>query len=140
MECIIASTQKHFYDQVLVRSDVFLIEQKVPIKEEIDILDAEAIQFIVYDEEKPVGAARFRIVDGKGKVERVCVLKTYRQNGIGRIMMDKIEEYAKEQGIQKLVLNAQLSALPFYNRLGYKAYGEIFLDANIEHKAMEKYI
>ncbi len=138
MKCIIAHNQKHFYDQVIVRSEVFLIEQKVPIKEEIDVLDSEAVQFIVYDEDKPIGAARFREVEGKGKVERVCVLKQYRKQGIGRLLMDYIEDYARKQNIKKLVLNAQLSALPFYRALGYKEHGEIFLDANIEHKTMDK--
>ncbi len=138
MECIIANLQKHFYDQVLVRSEVFLIEQKVPIDEEIDVLDGEATQFIVYDDNKPIGAARFRIIDGNGKIERVCVLKSYRKKGVGRLIMDTIEAYAKKQNIHHLILNAQLTALPFYQKVGYTAYGEIFLDANIEHKKMYK--
>lgn len=140
MKCIIAKTQKHFYDQVIVRSEVFLIEQQVPIEEEIDILDSDAIQFIVYDDKLPIGAARFRIVDNKGKVERVCVIKTYRKSGVGKLIMTTIENYAKTQNINKLVLNAQLIAVPFYETLGYKKHGEIFLDANIEHIAMDKYI
>jgi len=138
MKCIIATSQKHFYDQVIIRSEVFLIEQNVPIKEEIDVLDAEAIQFIAYDENKPVGAARFRIVDGKGKVERVCVLLPYRKKGVGKLIMNTIEDYAKEQQIFKIVLNAQLTAMPFYKQIGYVEYGDIFLDANIEHKSMNK--
>ena len=38
------------------------------------------------------------------------------------------------------MLNGQISAQPFYERLGYEAYGEIFLDANIEHRAMKKHL
>ncbi|QVK18128.1 GNAT family N-acetyltransferase [Mycoplasmatota bacterium] len=138
MKCIIAQNQKHFYDQVIVRSEVFVIEQKVPIDEEIDNLDAIALQFIVYDEEKPVGAARFRIVDGLGKIERVCVLKSYRKKGVGKLIMNTIEDYARKQRIHQMILNAQLTAIPFYKQFGYTDHGEIFLDANIEHKAMHK--
>lgn len=138
MKCIIAHNQKHFYDQVIIRSEVFLIEQNVPIKEEIDFYDRSAIQFIAYDEDTPIGAARFRIIDGKGKVERVCVKKAYRKKGVGKLIMNTIEEYAKTQNITHLVLSAQLTALPFYQKLGYQEYGDVFLDANIEHKMMDK--
>jgi len=140
MICIIAKNQKHFYDQVIVRSKVFLIEQKVPIIEEIDTFDAEAIQFIAYDNNKPIGAARFRIVEGKGKIERVCVIKSYRKKGVGRLIMNTLEKYAENQNIKHLILSAQLQALPFYRKLNYREYGNIFLDANIEHKMMDKYI
>lgn len=138
MKCIIAQKQKHFYDQVIVRSQVFIIEQNVPIEEEIDVLDREALQFITYDKNKPVGAARFRIVNGLGKIERVCVLKSYRKKGVGKLIMETIEDYAKKQQIKQIVLHAQLRALPFYKQLGYTEHGEIFLDANIEHKTMNK--
>jgi predicted GNAT family N-acyltransferase len=140
MNCIIATKQEHFYDQILIRKEVFIIEQQVPINEEYDELDKTAVQFIVYDGDNAVGAARFRIVDQKGKVERVCVLKDYRKKGVGKLMMDAIEQYVKQQGLtlEKLGLSAQLTALPFYEKLGYIAYGDVYLDANIEHKSMFK--
>jgi predicted GNAT family N-acyltransferase len=141
MECFIATTQKHFYDQVIVRKEVFIIEQQVPINEEFDIHDCEAIQFIAYDNEKAIGAARIRLLPDKVKVERVCVLKEYRKYGVGKLMMTTIEDYTKEHTtLKKLGLNAQLTALPFYQKLGYQEYGDIFLDANIEHKSMIKEI
>lgn len=140
MKCIIANKQKHFYDQVIVRSEVFLLEQNVPIKEEIDYDDTYATQFIVYDNDTPIGAARFRIIDNKGKIERVCVLKSYRKKGVGKLIINTIEEYAKKQKINYLYLNAQVTSIAFYQKLGFQERGEIFLDANIEHKMMEKYI
>jgi predicted GNAT family N-acyltransferase len=142
MNCIIATKQEHFYDQILVRKEVFIIEQQVPINEEYDELDKTAIQFIAYDGDKAVGAARFRVIDKTGKVERVCVLKDYRKLGVGKLMMESIEAYVKKQALdlEKLSLSAQLTALKFYERLGYTAYGDIYLDANIEHKSMYKTI
>ena len=80
----------------------------------------------------------FRVIEGKGKVERVCVKKAYRKKGVGKLIMNTIEEYAKTQNITHLVLSAQLTALPFYQKLGYQEYGDVFLDANIEHKMMDK--
>lgn len=139
MQCIIATEQKHFYDQVFVRKQVFIIEQQVPIEEEFDEYDRVAVQFVVYDGEKAVGAGRFRILNGQGKIERVCVLKDYRKKGVGRLIIESIEQYARENtDVSTIILNGQISAQPFYERLGYQAYGDIFLDANIEHRAMKK--
>jgi predicted GNAT family N-acyltransferase len=37
-----------------------------------------------------------------------------------------------------MVLGAQMQAMPFYESLGYQAYGIVFLDAGIEHRMMKK--
>ncbi|ERJ12574.1 GNAT family N-acetyltransferase [Haloplasma contractile] len=141
MNCLVCSEQKHFYDQVRVRKEVFIIEQKVPIEEEYDVYDSDAIQFIVYDGEKPVGAARYRIVKKRGKIERVCILKEYRKKGVGRLLMNSMENHIKlHADVNELILNSQCTALDFYRRLGYQEFGDLFLDANIEHKSMKKLI
>jgi predicted GNAT family N-acyltransferase len=52
--------------------------------------------------------------------------------------MNAIEEYAREKDIQKLKLNAQTHAIPFYTGLGYETVSEEFMDAGIPHKTMLK--
>lgn len=89
---------------------------------------------------KAAGAGRFRVLDGIGKVERICVLKENRKTGAGVAVMNKIEEYAKSQGISTLKLNAQTHAIPFYSNLGYETVSEEFMDAGIPHKTMKKSI
>lgn len=141
MKCFIANNQKHFYEQILVRKDVFIIEQNVPIEEEFDHHDSDAIQFVAYNNDKVIGAARFRVSNGKGKVERVCVIKNYRKSGVGKLIMTTILEYViNNTNLTQLILDAQLTAIPFYKKLGYIDYGDVFLDANIKHKAMYKNI
>ena len=45
-------------------------------------------------------------------------------------------EAARARGHARVLLNAQVQALPFYRRFGFEAEGGIFLDAGIEHRAM----
>lgn len=54
--------------------------------------------------------------------------------------MDAIEQYATQQDVHVLKLNAQTHAIPFYEKLGYKVISEEFMDAGIPHKTMEKRI
>nr|WP_239558736.1 GNAT family N-acetyltransferase [Peribacillus deserti] len=121
-----------------VRKEVFVEEQNVPLEEEIDQYEADSTHFLLFINDKPAGAGRFRILDGIGKVERICVLSSARQKGAGKAIMDGIEEYAKQQEISKLKLNAQTHAIPFYEKLGYEVSSEEFMDAGIPHKSMAK--
>lgn len=128
--------REHAYD---VRKKVFVEEQGVPLSLEIDEFDEIATHFVVYSEEKPIGAGRFREIEkGIGKVERVCVLKEYRGKHIGNLVMHALEKHASENGFQKILLNAQSYAVPFYEKLGFIVTSPEFMDADIPHRAMEK--
>jgi predicted GNAT family N-acyltransferase len=134
----VVENQKELEDAFSIRKTVFVEEQNVPLEEEIDQFEDEAVHFVLYNDDSPIGAGRFRVVDGYGKVERICVLKEARRTGAGNAIMNGIEEHALEQGLHKLKLNAQTQAIPFYARLGYEVVSEEFLDAGIPHKTMMK--
>jgi predicted GNAT family N-acyltransferase len=53
-------------------------------------------------------------------------------------MMEILEKKAMDKGMNTVELDAQLQALPFYEKAGYKAYGGVFMDAGIQHKKMKK--
>lgn len=131
---------KDLEDAYYVRRTVFIHEQNVPEEEEIDQHEDEAVHFVLYQEHSPVGAGRFRVVDGYGKVERICVLKETRKTGAGKKIMLAIEDYARKKGMTKLKLNAQTHAVPFYEGLGYQTVSDEFMDAGIPHKTMIKSI
>lgn len=141
MEVKIVNNEQELADAFEVRKIVFIHEQNVPEEEEIDQFESDSVHFVLYDDDgKAAGAGRFRVLDGIGKVERICVLKENRKTGAGVAVMIKIEEYAKSQGISTLKLNAQTHAIPFYSKLGYETVSEEFLDAGIPHKTMKKFI
>lgn len=125
----------------LVRSRVFIEEQKVPAELEYDGYDEDpqTFHFIAYTNNIPEGAARLRPYSPTiGKVERVAVLKEARGKGLGVLLMKAIEDQAVRKGYSRLKLNAQLHAEPFYRRIGYTPVGDVFIEADIEHIAMEK--
>lgn len=125
-----------------VRRAVFMEEQQVPEEIEMDQFDerdAPTIHFVATLGNEPVGAARLRTYsDGVGKVERVAVAASQRGTGLGRKLMDVLEQTAREHGYAKLKLNAQCHAQRFYEKLGYVQIGELFVEAGIDHVAMEK--
>jgi predicted GNAT family N-acyltransferase len=138
MKVVFGNSEKLWNDAVSVRRAVFVEEQHVPEEEEIDEFENEATHFVLYDGERAVGAGRFRTIDGIGKIERICVLPHYRSRGAGRLIMESIEQFAKEKGITKAKLNAQTHAEHFYQKLGYQTVSDIFMDAGIPHVTMVK--
>lgn len=121
-----------------LRVEVFVDEQGVPLDEEHDAHDATATHLLALDGERLVGCARLREVGGEAKAERVAVRRVARGQGVGAALMAALEAEAQRRGLPSVKLAAQLSALPFYERLGYAAWGPVFLDAGIEHRWMRK--
>lgn len=122
----------------LVRTTVFVEEQKVPQEEELDIHDENAIHFIGYFDSQPIAAGRLRFVEGYGKLERICVLKEFRGKSIGKAIIEVMENVIREEGYSKAKLNAQSHAEAFYKKLGYQTVSDEFMDAGIPHVTMIK--
>lgn len=139
MESIIAKTEKQLNDAFFVRKEVFVKEQHVPEEEEIDQFEDTSEHIVIYDGGQPVGAGRWRIKDGHGKLERICVMKSHRSLGVGAVIMQALEKAAAAKDADSFLLHAQTQAVPFYEKQGYRVTsGEEFLDAGIPHLEMIK--
>ncbi|BBA75750.1 MULTISPECIES: GNAT family N-acetyltransferase [Bacillus] len=139
MESIIAKTEKQLNDAFFVRKEVFVKEQHVPEEEEIDQFEDTSEHIVIYDGGQPVGAGRWRIKDGHGKLERICVMKSHRSLGVGAVIMQALEKAAAAKDADSFLLHAQTQAVPFYEKQGYRVTsGEEFLDAGIPHLEMVK--
>ena len=71
-----------------------------------------------------------------GKIGRMAVSQSMRRHGIGRALLDALVAEAKRLKLEEVSLGAQLPAVSFYERAGFEAYGDVFLDAGIDHKMM----
>lgn len=121
----------------VLRRTVFIEEQGVSDTDEVDGRDDEAIHLLATLDGKPIGTARLLVHDGVCKVGRVCVLREVRGQGIGAALIRAaIAEARGMAEVHTVKLGAQTHALGFYERLGFAAYGPIYLDAGIEHRDM----
>ena len=126
---------------VKIRTEVFVGEQGVPPELEVDGFDAPGApcdHFLIVDEGEPVGTFRCIFEGGAVHVGRLCVKKEKRHRGYGRAALESIEKYYGARGYEKLTLGAQVTAIPFYEKCGFSVVSDVFLDAGIEHRKMEK--
>lgn len=117
-------------DAQLIRTQVFIVEQKIAEPYEWDDQDAISQHFIVYDQDKPIATAR---ILKNHSVGRVAVLEEYRGKGIGRLMMLEIIAEAQKQHRPYLQLSSQFHATSFYENLGFNVLGHIYDDCEIPH-------
>ena len=119
-----------------IRRRVFIEEQQVPEDLEWDGLDPDALHLLAETADgRPIGTVRL-LADGH--IGRMAVLKNARGNGVGRSLLDAILDAARAQGLTEVFLHAQVDAIPFYERAGFVAEGEVFMDAGIPHRSMRR--
>lgn len=133
-----AETQFEYFSLMQIRAAVFMCEQSVDPLIEIDDEDKTCDQFVVYDNDEIIGTCRVLKHGSDWHIGRVAVLKEHRKKHCGSFMLNEVEKIAKESGVKKLELGAQVAAMPFYENNGYRGYGDIYLDADIDHMMMEK--
>ena len=83
----------------------------------------------------PVGTAR---LTPDHHVGRMAVRAPWRGRGVGDALLLALVEEARRRGWPAVHLNSQVSAIGFYERHGFRPQGERFMEAGIEHQAMQR--
>ncbi|WP_055556354.1 GNAT family N-acetyltransferase [Streptomyces sp. NBRC 110028] len=136
-----------------VRHEVFVVEQEIPVEEEMDAYDAHAVHLLASSAGRPVGTVRFLygaaadIKYGHAGVNgattavlgRLAVAGVARGTGLGAALVRAVEAEAARRGLSGVYLEGQTRALAFYERLGYEAFGPEFDEGSgIPHRAMRR--
>jgi len=121
-----------------VRIAVFVIEQNIPEELEWDEHDAASVHVLAEDAGgTPIGCGRL-LADGH--IGRLAVLSEWRGRGVGAALLAQLTELARQRGDTRVLLNAQVQAMPFYARFGYEPVGDAFVEAGIPHQTMQKFL
>lgn len=132
------ATSQLYQDSLQIRKTVFVDEQQVPVSLEIDQFEASAINYVGYLAQTPIVTCRTIVeADGGWHVQRVATLREYRHHDYAKTLLNAVIVAARAQQIPYLILDAQLTAVGFYQKLHFQATARpTFLDANIRHQEM----
>jgi ElaA protein len=134
----LAQTPADFFGLVRLRAEVFVLEQRVPIAIELDEFDGAALHAVARAGGELIGTARLVIRGETGKIGRMAVRQSHRRRGAGRRLVEFLVALARRRGVERLTLHAQVQAVPFYQKMGFKASGAAFEEAGIPHLAMDR--
>lgn len=119
-----------------VRDEVFVGEQGVPVDLEHDAMDPLCAHVIArLLDGTPIGTGR---LTPDRHIGRMAVRAPWRGRGVGDALLLALVEEARKRGWADVHLNAQASAIGFYERHGFRPEGERFMEAGIEHQAMSR--
>ena len=130
----IIETDDDYQSCLFIRKQVFIIGQNIPVEIELDDDKIDATYFLANLSGNPVGTARYRKTDYGIKLERFAVLENARNFGVGKALVRFIINYLKNE--KMIYLNAQKSAISFYQKLGFDSIGSMFDEVGIAHQKM----
>ncbi|MCU7940099.1 MAG: GNAT family N-acetyltransferase [gamma proteobacterium symbiont of Bathyaustriella thionipta] len=137
----------HYASLKSIREQVFILEQNVPVELEWDGQDDNAChiiaEVIVQGKKLAIGTAQITLNNTNDHIStahigRMAVLAVWRGQGIGSGILRTAVEQCHKLKIKKIVLNAQVDVIPFYQKAGFEISSDEFLDADIPHKQMTR--
>jgi len=121
-----------------LRHRVFCVEQGVPKHEEVDGRDDDAVHLVAVRDGRVLGTCRLVFVDRTVQLSRLAVEPQARREGIATALLREADREAQGARARRIVLHAQTYARELYAADGYEERGRTFVEAGIEHVAMEK--
>ena len=121
-----------------LRHEVFCVEQGVPEREELDGRDGDGVHLVAISDGEVLATCRLLFVGPTVQFSRLAVRQTARRHGIASALLALADDETRAGGARRLVLHAQTYARSLYDAAGYEPRGRVFMEAGIEHIAMER--
>jgi len=118
-----------------------ILRQPLGLKYTQAQLDAEKdeFHFAAFDGELLIGCLLLKAIDGSEiKMRQVAVDEAYQNKGVGKLLVWACENFAAEKNYSVISLHARKTAVPFYEKLGYKIVGGEFTEVELPHLKMMK--
>ncbi len=138
MKCIVKHfnnlTVEELWEIYLIRSKVFVVEQDC-VYQDVDEYDKISYHIMMVDDNGLQAYAR--VIPAKQRYDEVSigrVISMQRRCGLGlELMRNAIETACDKFDAKEIVLGGQVYAIPFYEKVGFKTYGEEYLEDGIPH-------
>ena len=101
-------------------------QHHISLREEFDEHDNDKTKYIVIlDDGYPVATCRFYEINDKEVIlGRVVVLPDYRGKKLGCKTVEEAQDWIRELGYKRIIIDSRLEAVPFYEKLGYAVMDE----------------
>lgn len=101
--------------------------------------EKESLHLVAVRENEVVGCLVFHPEsDVEGRLLQMAVQPSLQGQGVGRSLMQHMEQVLHERGYRNLHLHARQTAVPFYAGLGYSPEGPPYTEVGIPHLNMRK--
>ncbi len=127
--------------QQMLRLRHELLRKPLNLTFEAEELDKERNDILIgaFEEERMLGCCLLTRKDEQCvRLRQMAVQNNLQGKGIGAAMLNFAENVARDMRYKKIMMHARLTAIGFYEKVGYKIVGDQFLELSIPHRIMEK--
>ena len=112
----------------------------MPLSSLKDSLENESFHLIALSiNNEIVASGRLHFINTKeAQIRYMAVAENLRREGLGSKILFKLEEEARNYGVEKVILNSRNNAIEFYKSLNYSEKSSYHSDTGIPHTRMEK--
>jgi ElaA protein len=129
-------TLMELHDLLRLRTDVFVVGQRITVEAEIDGRDPECLHVLGLEPTgEMVATARLFVGEDPVKVGRVCVHPALQRRGAGTALMEHVHGLLAGR---RAAMSAQAHLVPWYVRLGWTPVGGVYDEAEIPHRRLER--
>lgn len=134
------TVQSPEYQQVWqLREDVLRKPLGLSLKDEDLSGDANDIILVAMLKDKVVGCIILHKKEGRTmKLRQMAIAENMQGQNIGKLLVVSAEMLSMAYGYNKTDMHARMVAKGFYEKMGYKASGDIFTEVGIPHVKMNK--
>jgi len=107
---------------------------------EVDDNENISLHVMAIEGDDVVGIGRLTYFrNGEGQIRYMGVKDDFRKKNVGKMLLEYLENEARDMGLERIFLNSRDSAYLFYSKMGYKAEGKPFDGfSDIAHTKMVK--
>lgn len=142
MEIIIREIEygsSEYQDEVKLRDEILRKPLGLVFTPEQLAEEVNEFHLCAFANEEIVGCLLLKPIDKVViKMRQVAVKSDLQNSGIGKQLVLFSESFAREKGYSIITMHARNSAVPFYEKLGYKKEGNEFIEVTIPHYTMIK--
>lgn len=129
----VLATHRDVYSQDYINHVLWLYGPE-KVKEFIN----DHIFWVAQEDNEIVGSIALRPHKGAGTgfMTALYISPKHMGKGLGRMLVDHLEKYGKDNGYEEIWLWSSIVAKDFYSRLGYKKVQDILEDGTLTHIEM----
>jgi ribosomal protein S18 acetylase RimI-like enzyme len=101
--------------------------------------EGESLHLVALEGSAVVGCVLFHPeTPTGGRLFQMAVKADQQGTGLGRRLVEELERELQQRGFTEVHLHARAPVVGFYERLGYRVYGDPFVEVGIEHRLMQR--
>jgi predicted GNAT family N-acyltransferase len=105
--------------------------------------DEKSWHFVAMDKDELIGCVVLVPLDKqsqKTQLIQMAVDNNRQGQGIGKLLIKHLIEFSKKTGIVEIQIHSRSDITSFYTHLGFKVYGDEFVEVGIKHRHMRMFL